>query len=39
VSSTGERAFLRFGSDQKRTLVFGLFVTSILLWYASVALG
>ncbi len=31
-------AFLKFGPDQKRTLIFGVFVVSILLWYASVAL-
>ena len=36
--STAESAFLRFGPDQKRTLIFGVFVVTILLWYASVAL-
>ena len=38
ASFTGESAFLRFGPDQKRTLVFGVFIVTILVWYASVAL-
>jgi len=38
ASFTGESVFLRFGPDQKRTLVFGVFIVTILVWYASVAL-